>query len=114
DDLLGIWGDPAVTGKPTWSDLRSAKASLPLAAALSGSGPAVDELVGLLARAPLDDAGLAQAAALVEAAGGRRYAEEAAGSHLDVALQALSDADLDPAAGEELVELAGFVVNRAF
>ena len=35
DDLLGIWGDPAVTGKPVHSDLRSRKKSLPVVAALT-------------------------------------------------------------------------------
>ena len=35
DDLLGIWGDPAVTGKPALADLRARKKSLPVAAALA-------------------------------------------------------------------------------
>src|SRR5947207_538288 len=34
DDLLGIWGDPAATGKPAAGDLRERKKSLPVAAAL--------------------------------------------------------------------------------
>ncbi len=34
DDLLGIWGDPAVTGKPVFSDLANRKKSLPVVAAL--------------------------------------------------------------------------------
>ena len=34
DDVLGIWGEPEVTGKPAWSDLRQRKSSLPVAAAL--------------------------------------------------------------------------------
>lgn len=34
DDLLGIWGDPRATGKPTGSDLAARKKSLPVTAAL--------------------------------------------------------------------------------
>lgn len=34
DDLLGVWGDPAVTGKPAEADLRSRKKALPLVLAL--------------------------------------------------------------------------------
>ena len=34
DDLLGIWGDSAVTGKPVGSDLRARKKSLPISWAL--------------------------------------------------------------------------------
>ncbi|MFC4531206.1 polyprenyl synthetase family protein [Sphaerisporangium dianthi] len=44
DDLLGIWGDPAVTGKPVFSDLRSRKKSLPVVAALTSGTPAGTEL----------------------------------------------------------------------
>ena len=43
DDLLGIWGDPATTGKPAWSDLRQHKKTLPVAAALASAGPGADE-----------------------------------------------------------------------
>ena len=35
DDLLGIWGDPARTGKPVLSDLRARKKSVPVVAALT-------------------------------------------------------------------------------
>jgi geranylgeranyl pyrophosphate synthase len=34
-DLLGIWGHPATTGKPVYSDLRSREKSLPVVAALA-------------------------------------------------------------------------------
>src|SRR5262245_53165629 len=30
DDLLGIWGDPEVTGKPVWNDLQQGKKTLPV------------------------------------------------------------------------------------
>ena len=35
DDLLGIWGEPEVTGKPVRADLRARKKSLPVVAALN-------------------------------------------------------------------------------
>jgi len=38
DDLLGIWGRPELTGKPTWNDLRQRKSSLPVVAALDSPG----------------------------------------------------------------------------
>jgi geranylgeranyl diphosphate synthase, type I len=41
DDVLGVWGDPRVTGKPAGSDLARRKASLPVACALeAGDEPA--------------------------------------------------------------------------
>ena len=44
DDLLGIWGDPAQTGKPAGSDLRQRKKSMPVVSALAAGGPEADEL----------------------------------------------------------------------
>lgn len=114
DDLLGIWGDPATTGKPRWSDLRQAKASLPLSAALSSGNPAASQLAHLLEEAPLSEEGLARAAELVEAAGGRRYASETASLRLETALSCISGASFAETAKEELVELATFVVDRAY
>lgn len=114
DDLLGIWGDPATTGKSTFSDLRSHKKSLPVAAALSSKQPQVDELVALLGRENLDDADVARAAGLVEACGGRAAAEEEADRRLTSALEALEGQGLADAARAELVEIAHFVVDRSF
>ncbi len=114
DDLLGIWGDPATTGKSTFSDLRSHKKSLPVAAALQSKQPGVEELAALLSRADLDEADVARAAALVEACGGRSTAEEIADQRLDNALSSLENVGLTPAAHAELIEVARFVVDRSF
>ncbi|WVS81492.1 polyprenyl synthetase family protein [Streptomyces sp. SS162] len=48
DDLLGVWGDPAVTGKPVHSDLRRRKKTYPVLAALAADTPAARELAALL------------------------------------------------------------------
>ncbi len=39
DDYLGIWGDPAVTGKPVGADLERGKRSLPVVEALASAAP---------------------------------------------------------------------------
>jgi geranylgeranyl diphosphate synthase, type I len=44
DDVLGVWGDPRVTGKPAGSDLARRKASLPVACALEAGGDAAEAL----------------------------------------------------------------------
>lgn len=48
DDLLGIWGDPATTGKPAGNDLRQRKKSMPVVAALAAGGEEADELRDLV------------------------------------------------------------------
>lgn len=74
DDLLGIWGDPAATGKPVFSDLQRGKKSVPLVAALASGTRAGDELAALAHRSrPLSDTELARAAGLVEEEIGRAH-----------------------------------------
>ena len=77
DDLLGIWGAPEVTGKPVRSDLRARKKSLPVVAALTSGTAAADASSRALLASPepLSEDDLLRAAALVEAAGGRTWAE---------------------------------------
>jgi len=48
DDLLGIWGDPAVTGKPVGNDIRQRKKSMPIVAALCAGDDESKELMGIL------------------------------------------------------------------
>ena len=112
DDLLGIWGDPAVTGKPAGNDLREKKKSLPVVFALSQGSREAGELRGLLSQPALDDAQVAQAATLIERCGGREWASQTAGKYLQAALDALESIKLESASHGELVELANFVIAR--
>lgn len=48
DDLLGIWGEPAITGKPTGNDIRLRKKSMPIVAALAAGDDESRELERLL------------------------------------------------------------------
>ncbi|SCL21826.1 geranylgeranyl diphosphate synthase, type I [Micromonospora pallida] len=111
DDLLGIWGDPATTGKPVHSDLRSRKKSLPVVAALNAATPESDRLAALYGRErALDEDELREAADLVVAAGGRAYAQKQAEALVDDALASISD--LAPEASADLAALAGLAVRR--
>lgn len=65
DDLLGIWGDPLITGKPAYADLQRRKKSLPVVAALGSGSAAGAELAALYrSQQPLSDAELEHAAEL--------------------------------------------------
>jgi geranylgeranyl diphosphate synthase type I len=114
DDLLGIWGDSEITGKPRWSDLRRRKKSLPVCAALADGGPASRKLAALLA-APddeVDERHLAERAALVEAAGGREYARDEARRSHERALAALDSVPMPATVHQHFTDLADFVVRR--
>ena len=121
DDVLGIWGDTAVTGKPVFSDLRSRKKTLPVTYGLADArrGP---ELAAWLAaggagtgRGPgveNDERELRRIADLVAAAGGREWALEEARHRMALAEKALSTVDLETGARADLLALGQFIVDR--
>lgn len=108
DDLLGIWGDPAATGKPARSDLRSLKKSLPVVAALESGTRAGRELADRYREGGGVDA--ARLAELVEEAGGRAWSRAEADRLLSLALRHLDPAEPRPAA--ELADLARLITTR--
>ncbi len=113
DDLLGIWGDPAVTGKPVRSDLRSRKKSLPVTWAIAHGGAPGRELAAWLAsRTEPDEDDLRHAAALVEAGGGRGWAAAEAAHRIGLAERALHATGADAPAHDRLVELGHHLVDR--
>ncbi|MGZ4751231.1 MAG: polyprenyl synthetase family protein [Oryzihumus sp.] len=92
DDLLGVFGDPAQTGKPAGDDLREGKRTVIIAEALDTAGPAgvalVDKLLGL---PDLDEAGVEELRAVITGSGALDRVEQRitalvadARAHLDV------------------------------
>ncbi len=108
DDVLGIWGDPAVTGKPVHGDLRERKKTFPVLAALDAPGPATGRLVALLESAEEPE----EAAALVDEAGGRAAALAEARRQVTAVDSALADVPITGGAAADLRSLLGFLVRR--
>ena len=108
DDVLGIWGDPATTGKPVGSDLLAHKKSLPVVVARSRGGP---ELAALLA-GPIGEPEVARAVQLIEATGARDEVMAIAARALGESMDALESVPLVASAREELVAIARFVTER--
>ncbi|GAA1895678.1 polyprenyl synthetase family protein [Lapillicoccus jejuensis] len=70
DDVLGVFGDPARTGKPAGDDLREGKRTLLVAHALDRADTDQAALVDkLLGRPDLDDAGVAELRDVLRATG---------------------------------------------
>ncbi len=113
DDLLGIWGDPTVTGKPVLSDLRSRKKSVPVVVALDAGGADADELRAFLASSgEASETQLHHIAQLVERAGGREWTTAEADRQLDECAKLLASLSLPPLVETELLALARFVTER--
>jgi len=113
DDILGIWGEEALTGKSTTSDILTRKKTLPVVYALSQSGPAADELRAFYAReAPLTPDELPRILALLDELGARTYAETQGRAYAQAALEALQAAQGDPATIQMLTGLVHKLVGR--
>ncbi|MET9541664.1 polyprenyl synthetase family protein [Streptomyces sp. NPDC006553] len=115
DDILGIWGDPGVTGKPVHADLRQGKKTSPVLIALAGGGKAAHELRAILVSGRrIDDETAEHVAALVDEAGGRTGTREQARRHLDAARRALREAPLKHSAAQELDVLFTHLLDRTW
>ena len=113
DDVLGIWGDPALTGKSNRNDLARRKKTLPVIAALADPRTR-DAVERLHARDEPAADEIAAVADQLEAAGVRERAEEYARRYVmeaDALLDALGLRDderaLFAAVARYLVERAG-------
>lgn len=105
DDVLGIWGDPTVTGKPIGTDLIHRKRSFPVVAALASKTPAGVQLSRVYAaERPIMQSEVQHLTALVEAAGGKQEAAQQIDALLCAAAAALPD-HMPAAALRLLVEL---------
>lgn len=114
DDLIGVWGDPSVTGKPVGADLAARKKSLPVVAALRSGTPAGQTLARIYASdAPLTADDLRDATDAVERAGGRDWAQMQAGDRMAGAIDHLSGAVEDGNCAGDLLALAELVTRRS-
>jgi geranylgeranyl diphosphate synthase type I len=113
DDILGIWGDPAVTGKPAHSDLGTRKKSLPVVAALTSGTAAGRELAALYhGDDPLSARDIAAAAALVKTSGGRSWSMDEASRQFAAAIAELPGFGTSERRTAELEALARMVTDR--
>jgi geranylgeranyl diphosphate synthase type I len=115
DDVLGVFGDPAVTGKPTGDDLRSGKRTVLLAEAVELAekhDPVAAELLRTSIGTELSDIQVKELCLAIESVGALAAVE----SRIDVltrkALDVLNAAPIDARAKAGLSELARLAANR--
>jgi geranylgeranyl diphosphate synthase type I len=115
DDLLGIWGDPDVTGKPAASDLINRKKTVPVVMALTSGTTAGERMAAMYDDdQPSNAQAAARAAILIEQAGGRAHTQALADHHIQAALELLYAARPAKAPAAELTELAHLITNRDY
>jgi geranylgeranyl diphosphate synthase type I len=108
DDYLGIWGNSALMGKSTESDLAEGKKTLPVLFGLSKNG--------LFARRWVKGAILAEEVAQMSEQlaieGGKLFTQEASHQMTNLALKSLRAAEPQGEAGEALCELTKRLLIR--
>jgi geranylgeranyl diphosphate synthase, type I len=111
DDLLGVFGDPRITGKSAVSDLREGKRTLLLASAYRDAGPAdvalLDQHVG---RDDLDEDGAAVVRDVMRRSGAPEVVRTTVSELLTEARATAQD--LPDALGQHLVDLADSFARR--
>ena len=112
DDLLGIWGDSEVTGKPAGNDIQENKRSLPIVLAIQNSDDNNKEaLIEALSKENKKVSDISDIVSMLEEQNVREATQEIANQHLELALLSISE---ENATGKTLQELAKFVTSRNF
>lgn len=113
DDLLGVFGDPAETGKSAGDDLREGKRTALIAATLDrASGTQAAFIEQHLGRATLGVPDVIRMREIIVDTGAAAHTEELIERGLASALAALDTAEIEPAARERLGELALAATRR--
>jgi geranylgeranyl diphosphate synthase type I len=116
DDVLGVFGNPAVTGKPSGDDLRSGKRTVLLAEAVEraeNTDPAAAELLRCSIGTELTDQQVADLCRVIESVGALAAVEDRIALLTNRGLAALDAAPIDPTAKLGLTELARRASNRS-
>jgi len=113
DDLLGVFGSPATTGKPCGGDLFERKAtSVVVAAYQLADAPARLELTSLMHRSDLDDDAVQRWTALILTTGAAQRIEDMISGRVAEARKALDDIAVDDSVRIALAEMATACTER--
>jgi len=116
DDVLGVFGDPAVTGKPSGDDLRSGKRTVLVAEALElaeQSDPLAASLLRTSIGTQLTESQVRELREVIEGVGALAAAERRIEALTQRALATLAAAPINAAAKVGLSELARAATDRS-
>ncbi len=113
DDVLGVYGDSSLTGKPAGDDLREGKLTVLVAHAIARAPESEARLLaGLLGRPDLSADDVAAARAIITTSGAVAATEDEIATTLNEALAELAEAPVSPSAGQALRGLARMAAQR--
>lgn len=89
DDILGVFGDPAKTGKPVGNDLREGKKTLLVLEAFSRGGESTKKLISTNLSSDLNTTQVEQIKQAIIDTGSLEASEKKAQEHVEIAIRAL-------------------------
>lgn len=110
DDILGIWGDPQVTGKSAATDILYRKKSLPILYGLNLS----DQLMDIYQRVNFGEKEVQEAVAILDELQAKDYALEQEKLYYERAMTAFEEANPQAEAAERLLDFIQFLLNRNY
>jgi geranylgeranyl diphosphate synthase, type I len=115
DDLLGVFGDPQLTGKPAGDDLREGKRTVLVAHAYAHASDAGQKLLlQRLGDPGLDETGIGELQQVITESGAREAVESMINDNHERALKALHDTEMTDDGRAGLTALAEAAVRREF
>lgn len=115
DDYLGIWGDPALTGKSAGNDIRRRKKSFPIVYAFErASGQNRDDLLRIYAQEEMDDDDVGRVLVILDAVGAREESQTLTEASAEEALEAIAPVSLPSWARTEAEALIDFLARRQY
>ncbi len=114
DDVLGIWGEDEITGKPA-GDLLKKKKTLPVIYGIQRAGPEQRaEFLRVYSQQTIAETDVASVQQMLDSLGARQYASGVAGQYCRSALAELEETSISPSAKDQLRSLAQFIAEREY
>ena len=113
DDLLGVWGDREITGKPQGSDIRRKKRSLPLVIAFAHAGEKeLEELRNVYKKTEILDEDVANVVSVMERLNVRAFVEDRIDEHLARARAELMEIPFTARGRQDMNGLIDYLAGR--
>lgn len=114
DDVLGIFGNPAETGKPAGDDLRESKRTVLLAKTMEFATPAGQSIIkSALGNPNLSASEIEAAREIMKDSGALKWVEDLIESLTSSAREAIEHGEIEPLAKQYLGDLADIVTRRS-
>ncbi len=112
DDILGIWGDPSLTGKSAATDILTKKKSLPVILGLNDARCG-EELRAIYGKAALREEDVPTVLSLLDRVQARDQSQQLADEFRSKAFAAIEGLDLESRAANELHKIGDLMTRRA-